>query len=224
MKVVVSWSGGKDSCLACYKALEQGFEAQALLTMMNSDGNSSFHMIKSGLLEAQSEAIGVPIVTKNATPETYEQDFKNTLKQMRSTGVKGIVTGDIFNVARHETGWIERICQETQLRVIKPLWNNDSMHIVNEFINLGFKATIVRVNLGLVDESFLGRTLDRMFLSDLSKLPNVDPCGERGEYHTFVTDGPLFKKRIGLLETSKSAFNNWGKLEIHRYELETKGQ
>src|SRR5512139_2086297 len=108
MKVVVSWSGGKDCCLACYKALEEGFEVQNLLTMMNFHGSSSFHMINAGLLDAQSTAIGIPIVKCSTTPETYEQDFKNALKQMRSAGAEGLVTGDIFDVAQHEAGWLER--------------------------------------------------------------------------------------------------------------------
>jgi uncharacterized protein (TIGR00290 family) len=222
MKVVVSWSGGKDSCLACYKALQQGFAVQNLLTMMNSHGNSSFHMINVDLLDAQSYAIGLPLVKIFTTPETYEQDFKNALNQTRSQGAKGIVTGDIFDVALHEKGWLERVCQETDMEPIKPLWRGDSRQILDEFLKLGFKAIVVRTKLGLLGEEFLGRNLDKEFQYDLSKLDSVDPCGERGEYHTLVTDGPLFKKRIELLQTRKSAKNGWSRLEILRFKLEPK--
>lgn len=223
MKATVSWSGGKDSCFACYKAMEEGFEIQSLLTMMNNRGESSFHMINADLLDAQSEAIGIPIVKCKTAPEIYEHDFKNSLRQLRSAGVGGIVTGDIFEVAQHEAGWLERVCKETGMKPIRPLWRRNTRQILDEFIDLGFKATVVRVNLGLLGKEFLGRSLDTEFLSELARLENVDPCGERGEYHTLVTDGPLFNNRIEILETRNSTIENWGRLEITRFRLKPKG-
>lgn len=223
MKATVSWSGGKDSCFACYKAMEEGFEIQSLLTMMNNRGESSFHMINADLLDAQSAAIGIPIVKCKTAPETYEHDFKNSLRQLRSAGVGGIVTGDIFEVAQHEAGWLERVCKETGMKPIRPLWRRNTRQILDEFIELGFKATVVRVNLGLLGEEFLGRSLDTEFLSELARLENIDPCGERGEYHTLVTDGPLFNNRIEILETRNSTIENWGRLEITRFSLKPKG-
>lgn len=223
MKATVSWSGGKDSCFACYKAMEEGFEIQSLLTMMNNRGESSFHMINADLLDAQSAAIGIPIVKCTTAPETYEHDFKNSLRQLRSAGVGGIVTGDIFEVAQHEAGWLERVCKETGMKPIRPLWRRNTRQILDEFIELGFKATVVRVNLGLLGEEFLGRSLDTEFLSELARLENIDPCGERGEYHTLVTDGPLFNNRIEILETRNSTIENWGRLEITRFRLKPKG-
>lgn len=223
MNVVVSWSGGKDSCLACYKALEKGFAVKNFLTMMNRQGSSNFHLISEKLFEAQSNAMNIPILKCYTSPETYEKSFKHALKQLRSEGVQGIVTGDICEVTQHEAGWLERICQETDMKPIKPLWHRDPKTILEEFLALGFKARIVRVKLDLLGHEYLGRDLDKKLQAELTKLDNVDPCGERGEFHTIVTDGPLFKKRIEILETRKSSIGNWGRLKIVRFKLETKG-
>jgi len=223
MKVAVAWSGGKDSCYACYKAGEEGFEIHSLLTMMNNHGESNFHMLNEDMLNAQSTAIGIPIVKNKTTLQTYEFNFKKALKQLRTTGIEGLVTGDIFNVANHEPGWLERVCRETDMKPIRPLWCRNTRQVFEEFISLGFKATVVRIKLGLLGEEFLGRTLDKEFCSELAKLENVDPCGERGEYHTLVTDGPSFKDRIEILEKRKSTTNGWGRLEITRFQLKPKG-
>jgi uncharacterized protein (TIGR00290 family) len=109
------------------------------------------------------------------------------------------------------------------MKPIRPLWRRNTRQILDEFIELGFKATVVRVNLGLLGEEFLGRSLDTEFLSELARLENIDPCGERGEYHTLVTDGPLFNNRIEILETRNSTIENWGRLEITRFSLKSKG-
>ena len=223
MRVAVSWSGGKDSCLACYKAMEEGFEIQRLLTMMNARGGSSFHMMNADMLDAQSTAVGIPIMKKKTTPGTYERDFKNTLQQLRTEDIEGLVTGDIFKVPQHEAGWLDRICRETEMKPIRPLWCRNTKQIFEEFMSLNFKAIIVRVKLGLLGKEFLGRNLDKKLYSELAELENVDPCGERGEYHTLVTDGPLFKDRIEILETGKSTTNDWGRLKITRFQLKPKG-
>src|SRR3972149_5641590 len=119
MKFVASWSGGKDSCFAVHKAIQQGYEVANLLVMMSDHGKSNFHMISTELLHAQSEAIGIPIVKWNTTPETYEQEFKKALTQMKTKGMEGIVTGDIYDVALHEPGWLDRVCKEVGMQPVK---------------------------------------------------------------------------------------------------------
>ena len=223
MKVVASWSGGKDSCFATYKAIQEGFNVSQLLIMMSDKSKSNFHMISSELLDAQSQAIGIPIVKQITTPDTYEQDFKKALMQMKAKGMDGLVTGDIYDVALHEAGWLDRICEEVGLKLIKPLWHRDTQQVLNEFINEGFKATVVRVKNELLGMEWLGREVNKEFYNDLLKLGTVDPCGERGEYHTFVTDGPLFKNKIEILETKKTTLNGYGRLEITRFEVKPKG-
>ena len=224
MKVVAAWSGGKDSCFACYKAIQEGYDVSNLLIMMSDPSVSNFHLIRSDMLDAQSEAIGIPIVKQTTTAETYEQDFKNALLKMKAEGVEGIVTGDVFDVALHEAGWLDRICKEVGLTPVRPLWHRDTKQILDEFINAGFKATLVRVKLDLLGMDWLGREIDKKFFDDLLKLGTVDPCGEHGEFHTFVTDGPLFKKqRIEILESEKTKLNNHGRLVIKRFAVKPKG-
>jgi uncharacterized protein (TIGR00290 family) len=224
MRVVVSWSGGKDSCYACYKALQAGYDVSQLLIMMSNPSTSNFHMINSDMLDAQSQAIGIPITKWTTTPETYEQDFKKALLQMKANGVEGVVTGDVYDVALHEAGWLDRICKEVGLIPVKPLWHRDTQQILEEFISEGFKATLVRVKTDMLGMEWLGREINKEFFDDLLKLGTVDPCGERGEFHTFVTDGPLFKKRIEILESEKVKLNGNGRLIIKRFEIKPKGR
>jgi diphthine-ammonia ligase len=224
MKVVASWSGGKDSCFACYKAIQEGHDVSQLLIMMSDPGTSNFHMIRSDMLDAQSQAIGVPIVKVMTTPNTYEENFKNALLKMKANGVEGIVTGDVFDVALHEAGWLGRICKEVGLTPVRPLWHRDTQQILDEFISEGFKATVVRVKNNVLGMEWLGREINKEFFADLLKLGTVDPCGEHGEFHTFVTDGPLFKKqRIEILESEKTKLNSHGRLVIKRFEVKPKG-
>ena len=224
MKVVCAWSGGKDSCFACYKALQEGHEIVNLLIMMSDPSISNFHMIRSDMLDAQSQATGIPIVKWTTTPDTYEQEFKKALLEMKAKGAEGIVTGDVFDVALHEAGWLDRICKEAGLNPVRPLWHHDTQQIVEEFMNAGFKATVVRIITNLVSMEWLGREINKKFLDDLLKLGTVDPCGEHGEFHTFVTDGPLFKKqRIEILESEKVKLNGNARLVIKRFEVKPKG-
>ena len=222
MKVVVAWSGGKDGCFACYKAIQEGHEVSLLLIMMSNPRKSSFHMIRSDLLDAQSQVVGIPIVKWIAAPDTYELGFKKALMQMRARGIEGIVTGDVYDVALHEPGWLDRVCKEVDLTPVKPLWHLDTEQILSDFIKEGFKATVVKVKLGMLGIEWLGRQVDKEFFDHLLNLGTVDPCGEQGEFHTFVTDGPLFKQRIEILESEKAEPHGYGLLAIKRFEVKPK--
>jgi uncharacterized protein (TIGR00290 family) len=179
-------------------------------------------MISSQLLDAQSQALGIPIIKVPTTPEKYEQNFRNALTNAKKKGTEGIITGDIFDVALHEAGWLDKITKEIGLTPVRPLWHRDTTEVLDEFIKEGFKATVVRIKKELLTMNYLGRTLDRSFFNDLKKLGNIDLCGERGEYHTFVTDGPDFKKRVEIQETKTSTVNGWGRLEITRFTVKPK--
>jgi uncharacterized protein (TIGR00290 family) len=222
MKVVASWSGGKDSCYAYFLAKEQGHQILSLFTMMMNEDKSNFHMIPTGIIDAQAAAMQVPIIKKATTPQTYEQDFKALLTDAKAKGAEGLVTGDIYEVAGHEEGWLDRICKEIGLTPVKPLWMLDTKQIYQDYIKAGFKATVVRTNRDL-SLDWLGRVLDLQFYEEIQKLPGVDPCGEGGEYHTVVTDGPNFKQKIVIEDAEKKRLDNgFGYLEIKRWKVTPK--
>lgn len=222
MTVVASWSGGKDSCFACFKAIQEGFEISNLLTMMATEGRSNFHLIRADLLDAQAAALGIPLTKRETSPDSYEQEFKNALRQLKIAGVQGVVTGDIYDVPLHEKGWLDRVCGEIGLRTIRPLWNRNTEQIFREFVTSGFDAIVTRVNTKMLSPEWLGRQLNKKFLEDIKRIGNVDPCGENGEYHTFVIDGPLFTKRIEILESRKDILDGSGRLEIERFAVNEK--
>jgi diphthine-ammonia ligase len=220
MKVVASWSGGKDSAYAYLLAIKQGHQVVNLLTMMMSETKSKFHMIPSGILDAQAEAVGIPLIKKTTLAATYEKDFKAILLECKAKGAQGLVTGDIYEVAGHEEGWLGRICKEVGLTPVKPLWMGDTKKIYLDYLKTGFKATVVRTKLNLLGVEWLGRVLDREFYDDILKLGNVDVCGEGGEYHTVITDGSMFKNKIEIQETQKHKLEGgFGYLEIKKFKV-----
>jgi uncharacterized protein (TIGR00290 family) len=189
---------------------------------MQDDGKSNFHMLPSELLDAQSEAVGVPLVKWHTAKGTYEQEFKRALRQMKAAGVEGLVTGDVYEVSQHEEGWLERVCGEVGVKPVKPLWLCDTRQLLRDFVDLGFRATVVKVKSEVLGEEWLGRELNSQFFDDIVKLGGVDACGERGEYHTCVTDGPLFKKRIRIVEAKKTLRGGFGFLSVERFEIKAK--
>jgi len=192
---------------------------------MSSKEKSNFHMINSNLLEAQATATNIPLIKKQTSNETYEQEFKAALTELKAKGVEGLITGDICAVAGHEEGWLNRVCQERGLKPIKPLWTmRDTKQIYLNYIEAGFKATVVRIDYSKLGTEWLGRVLDKQFYEDTLKI-GIDPCGENGEYHTIVTDGPYFKKKIEILETQKHNLKgNFDYLEIKNFKLKIKEQ
>ncbi len=219
MKVVASWSSGKDSCYAYYLATQQGHQVLSLLTMMMSEEKSNFHMIPTGILDAQAAAMGVPLIKKETSAATYEADFKAALTEGKAMGAEGLVTGDIYEVAGHEEGWLDRVCKEVGLITVKPLWMGNTKQIYLDYLKTGFKATVVRTNKTM-SLDWLGRVLDRKFYDDILALGDVDACGEGGEYHTVITDGPNFKTKIELLQTEKHRLENgFGYMEIKKWKV-----
>ncbi len=218
MQVAVSWSGGKESCLAYYKTISDGFTVSHLLNMISEDGRRSMsHGLDPALIAAQSQTLNIPVIQRRTTWETYEREFKSVIYELKQTGVSGAVFGDIY-VQEHRD-WVEKICKELGIEPIMPLWGRDTRDILAEFIDTGFRATVIRVRADLLGEELLGREIDRNFIDDISKSGKIDLCGELGEYHTFVTDGPLFKRRIKILESARTLKDGYWSLDILKWEI-----
>jgi uncharacterized protein (TIGR00290 family) len=199
IKVISSWSAGKDSCLALYKSIEQGLNVEYLLNFISiKNKRCCFHGIQSDLIKKQSEVIGIPVSQKEVSPdmENYEEEFKEAVTNLKEmSNIDGMVFGDIYLDEHKE--WIERVCRDLDIIPYEPLWNIPPEKIFKEFADLGFKAVVVSCKADLFEEDFIGRIVNYDMLEFL-KEKNICPCGENGEFHTFVVDGPIFKKRIEI--------------------------
>jgi uncharacterized protein (TIGR00290 family) len=218
MKVVSLWSGGKDSCLACYKAKLHGYKITSLLNFINFDGtNSLSHCLSAQIIQKQAIMTGIPFFQKAMSKENYEKDFNTLiLKLKESEGIGGIVFGDIY-LEEHKV-WIDRVCKQIGVEPIMPLWGQDTTKLVNEFIERGFKAIIVSAQKALLGKEWLGREINTEFVKELKEMGNIDLCGEKGEFHTFVYDGPIFKKSIKFIIGKKVLKDKHWFLDIKRYK------
>ena len=181
-QVFASWSGGKDSCFACYRAGAGGLKVRYLANMITEDGKRSWsHGQSAELLQVQSKALGIPLIQRWTTRENYETEFINMLRNLRQEGINGGVFGDIdFNEHRQ---WIERVCHEAGITPHLPLWEQSQDKIMRDFIDLGFESVVVAAKADLFGEEWVGRKVDLDFLSyiyELKKTKDVTPCGEAG--------------------------------------------
>jgi diphthine-ammonia ligase len=223
----VSWSGGKDSCLACYRAITSGMQVRYLLNMVTEDEQwSRSHGLSAEVLRLQAEALGIPLIQQRTTRASYEAEFKNVLLRFLGEGITSGVFGDIdFNEHRE---WIERVCSAVGITPHLPLWEEDQEKLLKEFIDSGFESVVVATKAGLLGEEWLGRKVDLAFLGELKELKitknvTITPCGEAGEYHTYVINGPLFRWRIEIQEVNKELRDERWFLGITKGELKPKG-
>lgn len=194
----MNWSGGKDSSLALYKVLQNNdFQITHLLTSVNKQFDRiSMHGVRSELLRLQAHSIGIPLKTielpEQPTMKEYEQILTNQVLSFKKEGINDTIFGDIFLEDLRK--YREDKLSQTGITAHFPLWGISTKTLMQEFIAQGFKAIIVCVNGQFLDKSFCGRIIDESFVNDLPD--NVDVCGENGEYHSFVFDGPIFKTPI----------------------------
>lgn len=210
-KAIFNWSGGKDSSFALWKVLKENkFSIEYLLTSMSAEHKRiSMHGVSEYLLDQQAKSIDLPIrkiyIQEDSSLETYNSVIDKEMKYAKSIGVDNSIFGDIFLEDLRE--YREKQLKSVGIKGHFPIWKMDTLELVKEFIDSGFKAVIVSANARLLDKSFCGRIIDHDFINSLPV--GVDPCGENGEFHSFVFDGPIFSKPIGVEvgETIKKKYN-----------------
>ena len=194
-KAVISWSGGKDSCAAYHRA-RRDFEIVAAVTMFNEDGSRSrSHGLRPEIVAAQVARMGLQHVTERCAWSNYDAAFSRALATAATLDVTHVIFGDIL--FEEHRAWATRLANSQQLTAVEPLWGLSTTDLYRDFLSLGGRARIVTIRSSELDESFLGRELSPDMLDEFVAL-GVDPCGERGEYHTVVTDSPLFSSPIQL--------------------------
>lgn len=197
-KAIFSWSGGKDSALALYELMKRAdYEVAALLTTLNQDYDRiSMHGVRRILLEQQAQSLGFALekvlISKNSSNEEYECKMQEVLEKYQAAGICSVGFGDIFLEDLRK--YREENLSKIGMKGIFPIWKFNTTELTNTFIGSGFKAVITCVDSNVLDKIFVGRTFDEQFLSELPF--TVDPCGENGEFHSFVYDGPIFRDSI----------------------------
>lgn len=195
---VMNWSTGKDSAYCLYKALQDpDINVKYLLTTVNNDlDRVSMHGVRNELLEKQAESIGLPLIKIHLPTETtmdkYDKIMTEALKPLIEEGIEYSIFGDIFLEDLRK--YREEKLESLGMKAIFPLWQMNTKLIVKNFIDQRFKATITCVNEKNMSSDFCGKEIDNNFLNSLPE--GVDPCGENGEFHSFVYDGPIFKEPI----------------------------
>jgi uncharacterized protein (TIGR00290 family) len=198
--VILSWSGGKDSALALRELRGAGtHDVVGLLTTVTRDHDRvSMHGVRRALLEAQARAAGLPLhvveISAGAANDEYAESMSRMLEGFRADGVHTVAFGDLFleDVRRYR----EEMLAPVGMRAIFPLWGRDTAALAREFVDAGFRATLVCVDGEQLDGCFAGRAFDESLLNELPA--RVDPCGERGEFHTFVAAGPVFSEPVAF--------------------------
>lgn len=197
-KAYLNWSSGKDAAMSLYKLQQEGgLEISKLVTTINSEVNRiSMHGVRRDLLERQAQSLGLPLhiieLAGNVSMATYSQTMLEHVETLKKKSYTHSIFGDIFLEDLRD--YREEQLENSGMKAVFPLWKKDTFSLINEFIDAGFKAVTVCVNAKLLDASFCGRFIDKEFIRSLPE--GVDPCGENGEFHTFVYDGPIFKEPV----------------------------
>jgi uncharacterized protein (TIGR00290 family) len=218
---LASWSGGKDSCFAVYKAMQAGGKVAGLLNCVSREnGRVSFHGVDARLIGAQASLLGIPLLQKETTPERYAEEFKEGVRALAGgAAVTAMVFGDIY--LDEHLAWVEGVCRDLGIRAVEPLWGGNTSELIRAFVGAGFRSVIIAGKSACIGAEWIGRVIDQDFLHYLDDRPHVDPCGERGEYHTLVVGGPLFKGEIRIVSSDVVERGDYRFLDVKAYEVIT---
>lgn len=200
-EIAFSWSGGKDSAFALYETkLSDTFRVTRLFTTLTEGYDRiSMHGVRRVLLERQAQLIGLPLdmlyIPKNGTNKEYESRLIKLLEKYKRDNICSVGFGDLF--LADIRAYREQSLSKISMNAVFPLWKKDTTKLARDFLKAGFKAIVVCVDPRALDPSFTGRIIDEGFLKDLP--PSVDPCGENGEFHSFIFDGPIFSEAVKFI-------------------------
>ncbi|MGL5439630.1 MAG: diphthine--ammonia ligase [Filifactoraceae bacterium] len=196
LKFAISYSCGKDSTLSLHRMIKSGYKCESLLVTIDKENNSSFfHGVPVEILENISRALDIKLTKLLIGKDDYREVFVDHLKKLSEEGVRLCVFGDI-DINEHRQ-WCTEVCLEAGMAAVFPLWQENRESLVSEFIDLGYKAIIKTINSDILGEEILGEVLDHNLVEEIVK-QGSDACGENGEYHTVVIDGPLFKNQVNI--------------------------
>ncbi|TCO08036.1 Dph6-related ATP pyrophosphatase [Natronoflexus pectinivorans] len=198
MSAFVSWSGGKDCMYAMHRFLLQSeLTVSHLVNMCDETGlKSGSHGLDSALIKAQAEQLNIELIQSPTSKGQYRTNFIAAISELKNRGVTNGIFGDIYLDAHRE--WIEEVCGEVGVTPVFPLWGMDTSMLPEWFVADGFKSMVVSVKKTKLGKEWLGRIIDKKFLSEMKSLLGIDLSAEQGEYHTFVFDGPLFTKAVAF--------------------------
>lgn len=212
MKVAVSWSGGMESCLAYHRVMSEGHDVTHIVTFVFETW--PYHPLPCHPLQImtlQSKALDIPHL-KVKIGKPYLEGYRKAISRLIKTeGIEGIVTGDLYVFDPEFGRWMENVCKGLSITVLMPLWGEDPYNILNEEVSEGFRSIFTCVKQPWFNEEWLGRELNKKCLEDLKVIIDkhgIDPCGEKGEYHTMAIDGPIFKKTIKFPKFTKEKKNS----------------
>ncbi len=208
----LSFSGGKDSILALDRLTRAGKQINYLITMYDAATERvRFHGVPITHIQAQADALGIPLLRYPTTPENFESVFLQSLQDLRQLNVTGIAFGNI-HLADVRT-WYEERTTEARLTHLEPLWNEDPAKLVRECIARGYRATLTCIEVARAKAAWLGATLTEQLVDEFEQV-GIDPCGERGEYHTFVSAGPLFAHPLPVRLGNKKTMTGFQLVDI----------
>jgi diphthine-ammonia ligase len=223
MKVAVSWSGGMESSLSLFKALKEGHTVAYLVAFTADPWPRYSHPLQ--VIALQSKALGIPLL-KREVKDPFEKTYREAISGLiENEGIEGIVTGDIYVVDELHGRWMDKVTEGLDISVIMPLWGRDTSKVLNEEVTMGFRSIFTSILQKWLSEDWLGRELNENSAKELQALANktdLDPCGEKGEYHTMTIDGPIFKQSIEFSKVHKEKINNRSYLKIDECSLKPK--
>jgi len=203
MKVISLWSGGKDSCFACYKARAQGHAIVSLVNFTDPGGEGSVsHGLSAAIIKRQADMANIPFMQRPMPRSGYRDAFLSLIQEFKEReSVEGVVFGDIY--LQEHRDWIDSVCADAHVEAILPIWTRDTERLIKAIIGSGFRSIIVSVKKEILGEEWLGREIDGASVEELRAMGGIDLCGEKGEFHTFVYDGPLFREAVRFKKGKK---------------------